>query len=432
MRQIVKLALNETVQNQLAQKQENINNGSAQPNWRLTPTQRIEITDKLLKSQRYLCCYCECIINASNCHIEHFYERSDRDDLRYDYRNNLLLSCEGDRQKQQEPETEEEKEERIANISCGHNKGKTYHNNLRVAYELLLNPINNNSTLMRYKDSGLIMCKTETLLDIEKVDYTVQRLNLNSQKLKNKRLDKIEEINNQIIDKKMNLKQQKQYIATLLTTMKKIIIQGIKFDEKSSYQKGPKLAPPLIREALNCGSANMFAENLISIENSNIVDKGDFEITEYFDIEKITEAHLDLDTKIFTLGGDHSITFPIIKAHSKKYPKLDILHIDAHCDLYDDFEGDKFSHACPFARIMENKLATRLVQVGIRTLNTHQAEQANKFKVEIHQMKALDLSKIPKFENPLYISLDLDGDFQNMTAFLAAKMMKEILSKMML
>lgn len=216
MRQIVKLALNETVQNQLAQKQENINNGSAQPNWRLTPTQRIEITDKLLKSQRYLCCYCECIINASNCHIEHFYERSDRDDLRYDYRNNLLLSCEGDRQKQQEPETEEEKEERIANISCGHNKGKTYHNNLRVAYELLLNPINNNSTLMRYKDSGLIMCKTETLLDIEKVDYTVQRLNLNSQKLKNKRLDKIEEINNQIIDKKMNLKQQKQYIATLL------------------------------------------------------------------------------------------------------------------------------------------------------------------------------------------------------------------------
>jgi len=258
--------------------------------------------------------------------------------------------------------------------------------------------------------------------------------------------------------------------------MKKIIIQGIKFDEKSSYQKGPKLAPPLIREALNCGSANMFSENLMSIENSNIVDKGDFEITEYFDIGKISETHLDLDAKLFTLGGDHSITFPIIKAHSKKYPKLDILHIDAHCDLYDDFEGDKFSHACPFARIMENKLATRLVQVGIRTLNTHQAEQADKFKVEIHQMKDLDLTKIPKFENPLYISLDIDAfdpayapgvshhepggltsrevinlihsidseiigadiveynpnrDFQNMTAFLAAKMMKEILSKMM-
>ena len=257
--------------------------------------------------------------------------------------------------------------------------------------------------------------------------------------------------------------------------MKKIIIQGIKFDEKSSYQKGPKLAPPLIREALNCGSANMYTENVISIENSILDDKGDFEISEYFDIEKITKKHLNSGAKIFTLGGDHSITFPIIKAHSEKYPKLDILQIDAHADLYDNYEGDKYSHACPFARIMENGFAVKLVQVGIRTLNTHQAQQAAKFNVEIHQMKDLDLSTIPTFKNPLYISLDMDGfdpafapgvshhepgglssrevinliqsidtevigadiveynptrDFQNMTAFLAAKMMKEIIGKM--
>lgn len=204
--------------------------------------------------------------------------------------------------------------------------------------------------------------------------------------------------------------------------------------------------------------------------------KETFEISEYFDIEEITKKHLALNHKILTLGGDHSITFPIIKAHHKKYPIIDILHIDAHSDLYDTFEGDKHSHACPFARIMENGFAARLVQVGIRTLNTHQAEQAKKFNVEIHQMKNLDLSTIPKFKNPLYISLDMDGfdpafapgvshhepggltsrqvidliqsidsevigadiveynptrDFQNMTAFLAAKMMKEILVKML-
>jgi agmatinase len=258
--------------------------------------------------------------------------------------------------------------------------------------------------------------------------------------------------------------------------MTRIIIQGIKFDKKSSYQKGSKLAPPLIREALNCGSLNLFAENGTSIENPDVEDKGDFEISEYFNIEEITKNHLDLNSKIITLGGDHSITFPIIKAHHKKYPKLDILHIDAHSDLYDSYQGDKYSHACPFARIMENRFAIRLVQVGIRTLNTHQAEQAKKYKVEIHQMKNLDLSTITKFENPLYISLDMDGfdpafapgvshhepggltsrqvigliqsidaevigadiveynpnrDFQNMTAFLAAKMMKEIIGKMM-
>lgn len=258
--------------------------------------------------------------------------------------------------------------------------------------------------------------------------------------------------------------------------MRKIIIQGITFDEKSSYQQGPKNAPALIRQALHCGSSNMYTEDLISIATSNIEDKGDFEIKEYFDIEKITSDHIYADAKILTLGGDHSITYPLIKAHNKKYPKLDILHIDAHCDLYDSFEGDPYSHACPFARIMENGFAVKLVQVGIRTLNPHQKEQAEKFNVEIHQMKDLDLSTIPKFENPLYISLDMDGfdpafapgvshhepggltsrqvldliqsintevigadiveynpdrDFQNMTAFLAAKMMKEILGKML-
>ncbi len=258
--------------------------------------------------------------------------------------------------------------------------------------------------------------------------------------------------------------------------MKGITIQGIQFDEKSSYQKGPKLAPPLIREALYSESSNLFAENGVSIKNEGIEDKGDFEIIEYFDIEKITSQHLGAADKIVTLGGDHSITFPIIKAFSNHYPKLDILQIDAHPDLYDILDGDKHSHACPFARIMENSLATRLVQVGIRTLTTHQAEQAEKYHVEIHHMKDFDPSIPFQFENPLYISLDMDGfdpayapgvshhepggltsrqvitliqnidaqvvgadiveynpqrDFQNMTAFLAAKMMKEILAKMM-
>ncbi len=258
--------------------------------------------------------------------------------------------------------------------------------------------------------------------------------------------------------------------------MSKIIIQGILFDEKSSYQQGPKKAPKLIREALHCGSSNLYTEDLVSIDNDSIQDKGDFEISDYFDIEKITSKQLNSGAKILTLGGDHSITYPVIKAHHENYPKLDILHIDAHCDLYDSFEGDPHSHACPFARIMENGFAVKLVQVGIRTLNPHQKEQAEKFGVEIHQMKDLDLSAVPKFENPLYISLDMDGfdpayapgvshhepggltsrqvldliqsidtevvgadiveynpvrDYQNMTAFLAAKMMKEILGKML-
>ncbi|MFC2102392.1 agmatinase [Bacteroidota bacterium] len=258
--------------------------------------------------------------------------------------------------------------------------------------------------------------------------------------------------------------------------MKKIIIQGINYDEKSSFHKGAALAPPIIIETLHSDALNRFAENGVPIDNPAIEDRGDFEISDYFEIETITRKHLEGGCRILTLGGDHSITFPILKAYHEKYPKLDILHIDAHADLYHEYQNDPYSHASPFARIMENGLAARLVQVGIRTLNTHQAEQAKRFNVEIHHMKDLDLKRIARFENPLYISLDMDGfdpafapgvshqepgglssrevidliqridadvvgadiveynprlDLQHMTAYLAVKMVKEILVKMM-
>ncbi len=256
-----------------------------------------------------------------------------------------------------------------------------------------------------------------------------------------------------------------------------IVIHGIPFDEKSSYLQGARHAPPLIRKFYHSFSTNYFAENGLDTNSPRVVDKGDFEIREYFDIEEITSGNLNpKNTKLVTLGGDHSITFPIVKAFNKFYPKLDILHFDAHPDLCDELGGDKHSHACPFARIMENDLAKRLVQVGIRTMSSHQKAQAERFDVEIHEMRNLDIAKIPKFENPVYISLDMDAfdpafapgvshhepggltsrqvieiienieaevigadiveynptrDIQDITGALAAKMLKQILGKML-
>ena len=256
----------------------------------------------------------------------------------------------------------------------------------------------------------------------------------------------------------------------------KIIIQGIPYDEKSSYLQGARHAPPLIRKLFNSSSTNYFAENGVDTNSPEVLDKGDFEIEDYLDIEEITGRHLEKNSKIITLGGDHSITFPIIKALSKQHSKIDILHFDAHPDLYDELDGDRYSHACPFARIMEKGYVSKLVQVGIRTLNAHQKMQAEEFGVEIHEMRGLDISKIPKFENPVYISLDMDAfdpafapgvshhepggltsrqvieivqnirqtvigadiveynptrDIQEITGALCAKMLKEILGKML-
>jgi len=88
---------------------------------------------------------------------------------------------------------------------------------------------------------------------------------------------------------------------------------------------------------------------------------------------------------------------------------VSILHFDAHPDLYDDFEGDPLSHASPFARIMENGLASSLVQVGIRTSNRHCREQAQRFAVETVEMNEFTPDRVPIPGAPLYISIDLDA-----------------------
>jgi arginase len=104
----------------------------------------------------------------------------------------------------------------------------------------------------------------------------------------------------------------------------------------------------------------------------------------------------------------HAITYPIIKAYGSRYDELSILHFDAHPDLYDEYEGNRYSHACPFARIMEDQLAERLVQVGVRTMNSHQHAQAERFSVEVIDMRQWQPGPQLEFNGPVYLSFDMD------------------------
>lgn len=193
-----------------------------------------------------------------------------------------------------------------------------------------------------------------------------------------------------------------------------ISIAGVPFDEFSSFLRGPAQAPPLIRAAYHSDSANYFSESLIDLKNHpEWKDEGDLSLPTGIEaisaIEKSVAGILDRSEKLLTLGGDHSITYPVVKAFAQKFGKLTILHLDAHGDLYDEFEGNKFSHACPFARIMEENLASRLVQVGIRTMTAHQSEQVKRFGVEVIEMKDWKQEMQFKFDGPVYISLDMDA-----------------------
>ena len=175
--------------------------------------------------------------------------------------------------------------------------------------------------------------------------------------------------------------------------------------------RGSAEAPDLIKNAFYSDSINAYTElglnvtQNLSVAFEDPVSPIDF----YQDIFETTSYHINNNNRIVTLGGDHSITFPIIAAHAEHYKSIEILQIDAHSDLYEDFVGNPYSHASPFARILEKKLAARLIQVGIRCLTPHQIEQGKKYDVEVLEMKDYELSKLPNFNGPLYITLDLDG-----------------------
>ena len=187
-------------------------------------------------------------------------------------------------------------------------------------------------------------------------------------------------------------------------------ILGIPFDKNSSYLKGAAKAPDKIRQALRSESSNTSTEDLIDLgENGVINDLGNLDPTiDYLTIENEVSKFLINGTPLISLGGDHSITYPIIRAYSPQFEDITILHLDAHSDLYETYEGNKYSHACPFARIMEQQLVKKLVQVGIRTLTQHQFDQAKKYHVEIIDMKQWVNGVRPKIQYPVYLSLDLD------------------------
>jgi agmatinase len=135
-----------------------------------------------------------------------------------------------------------------------------------------------------------------------------------------------------------------------------------------------------------------------------LLEKDDPFATIESEIKKLIES----GRRPLSLGGDHSITYPIVKAFAQRYPDLTIFHFDAHPDLYDEFEGNRLSHACPFARIMEAGLAERLVQIGVRTLNSHQREQAQRFGAEIIEMRALPALYRLNANGPIYVTFDMD------------------------
>jgi arginase len=194
-------------------------------------------------------------------------------------------------------------------------------------------------------------------------------------------------------------------------------VLGIPFDANSSFRRGPARAPGVIRRALGSEAGNAYSERGIRVWPSHaVVDHGDLKVASRARVRAPIDAiergvahALAITPQLVLLGGDHAVTYPVVRAMSQRWGRLSVLHFDAHPDMYPDYEGNRYSHASPMARILEEGLVDRLVQVGIRSPSPEQTAVARKYGVEVHPAHDLRRLSRLRFSTPLYVSIDIDG-----------------------
>ncbi|MFH1915119.1 MAG: agmatinase [Pseudomonadota bacterium] len=195
---------------------------------------------------------------------------------------------------------------------------------------------------------------------------------------------------------------------------REIALVGVPLDENSSYMRGAAAGAAAAIKAVWCESANLWTETGMDL-GPVLVDGGAVDFAGAGSpgerMERIEGAARELAESgrrpIFT-GGDHSITYPLVRGLRQAVGEFDILHFDAHPDCYALFEGNPLSHASPFARIMEQGLCARLVSVGIRTATGHQREQRERYGIEWLEMRHQADWPALSFTRPVYVSFDLD------------------------
>jgi len=192
-----------------------------------------------------------------------------------------------------------------------------------------------------------------------------------------------------------------------------IVVLPVPFDKTSSWIKGADRGP----QALINASCNMelydietrcevykkgihTAEEIIADDTQSMVDEVHEKVRGFLKDNKFTVV----------LGGEHSVSLGTIKAHAEHYDDITVLHLDAHSDMRDAYEGDRLSHACVMARAKE--VAGRVVSVGIRSMDSSELDNIipeNIFYAsDINRRKDWQPKVLDRLSGNVYISIDLD------------------------
>ncbi|BCH02972.1 agmatinase [Mesorhizobium loti] len=191
-----------------------------------------------------------------------------------------------------------------------------------------------------------------------------------------------------------------------------ILLLGIPHDENSSHLRGSADAPALIRRELHSDAHSSWSETGFDLTD-RFLDHGDIDFAGAGDpwerIESEVGRALNAGHPLISLGGDHAIAWPVLRAVRRRHPSLTIVQIDAHPDIYPAYQGNLRSHTSSFARIMEERLADRLIQIGLRTLNDDLRGQIGRFGIEVVEARHVGEGLRLDLTTPVYVSMDLDG-----------------------
>lgn len=208
-----------------------------------------------------------------------------------------------------------------------------------------------------------------------------------------------------------------------------VVVMGVPYDGSTSYRSGTRFGPRAIREQslLLWGYNN--ALQVAPFEKLKVLDYGDVDVVpvDVMATHQAVEADasniLTQGCRLITLGGDHSISLPLLRAHAKQHGPVAVVHFDAHPDTWDEeYKSHRYSHGTPFRRAIEEGLidTAAYFQIGIRgpTAGPQDYEDAKRLGARLITIdEALTLGTAAVISElqqtvgtrPVYVTLDIDS-----------------------
>lgn len=196
----------------------------------------------------------------------------------------------------------------------------------------------------------------------------------------------------------------------------RVALLGIPFDATSSFRPGSRFAPDHIR-LYSEGIESYSPYQRKDLAECAFADAGNIDVT-ISNFSALREAvhtavtrYLSSGKKVLALGGEHLISLPVAAAYAERYPDLNVIHLDAHADLREEYLGEKYSHATVIRRISEMIDTEKIYQFGIRSGTREEfafGNQATHFYPFSLNPAAVQAVVEELQGSPVYLTLDLD------------------------